>query len=356
MENAYAEGVESILIIDPTLQNCGIAFPATSPEILKRYSLFDLPLDYARGLPFKLYTPGSTAGFALPGSVAQLLSEKAVISLKGISPEVVEDTDLEKCRIVRDIFKAIYDYSNTESPLPKVLVVLEEANSVMPGGVTTPEAKEMAGEALTWLLRCSREKVKYGLTILLVTQSLADFRGNGRVVRDMVSTRFFFRTADASEMEYVEAYGGKAAVEIVKTLEKGQALVLTPGGLPPLKVAVRPPLSRVGEPSESEIATANSRHSTIPPTQPPAKEQNSPPLVISSTTGREDAALAAARDYFRLNGKPMPMVVLRATLGIKGGGTWQRLIDGLKTQGLIQLVPLQCTGKGRPPLGVMALR
>ena len=93
------------------------------------------------------------------------------------------------------VLRYAYEMHDRESDRLKTLIVLEEAHSFLPENVS-PDAKGEAVEVRNWIDRISREMRKYGLNLLLITQSLSDFRREARIVREATNTKFFMRATE----------------------------------------------------------------------------------------------------------------------------------------------------------------
>ena len=235
VENAIIEGI-NVVVIDSTRQWCGLALPATG-RVLRKYDSLGVSRDYARGFPVKLYTPAGP-GLQLPPTSHVLLQGWNVVSLRGMD-------DRERCDVVRDILQAAYDTHQEESER------LKEAHSLLPNRVS-PDAKAAATEVRNLIDRIARELRKYGVNVLLITQSLSDFQREARMVREMTNTKFFMRTIDRTETQLVEQYISDGASGQARKLGVGEALVFTPL-IDGLKVSIRPPFSHVGAVTDRQI-------------------------------------------------------------------------------------------------------
>jgi hypothetical protein len=246
-ENCIIQGV-IVIALDSTRQWCGLARPASDENTLRRLDEFGIGRKHATGFDVDVYLPG--AGLELPRDPRELVRRSSVISTKGLD-------DFERCRIARDVLQVVYDHTMDQSDQMRILVVLEEAHNLLPSNVAGGKAEEMAKEVRNLILRTAREKNKYGCNQMVISQSLADFRGDARVVREMINLRIFARATDRAELEFVEHYISKDAVEVVKNLQVGEVLVHG-ASVPTTKVLVRPPLSEVRELPDHEILSGAS--------------------------------------------------------------------------------------------------
>lgn len=244
VENAILKGV-NVVVLDTTRQWCGLAKPASGTK--KRLKKLGVDRDLPTGFPADIYTPNSSAGKQLSQNLSDLADGVSVVTLKGLYDE-------ERCEIARDVLSDIYMSTDQETEQLKTLMVIEEAHTFLPGNVD-PSAKEVAKECEKRIERISREARKYGLNLLVVSQSLSDFKRSSKTVREMMNSKFFMRATDRSEINYVEDYVSKEAAGWVRNLDVGEVLVNSPG-VGPAKVFIRPPFSEVGELSDSEIEEA----------------------------------------------------------------------------------------------------
>ncbi|MCX5769262.1 MAG: DUF853 family protein [Candidatus Hydrogenedentes bacterium] len=213
-----------VIIIDPTRQWCGISRPTGDEMMLQRLEHFGIGRKNASGFPVRLFVPA--LGIELPSNPEELTGQSLVVSLKGLG-------DTERCRNAAHVLNAVNDCMMAESNQVILVVGIEEAHSFLPGNVVGNEAEEAAKEVRTLLTRIAREKLKYGVCLLLVSQSLADFHREARIVREMVNTRIFMRLKDPTETALVERYVSREAAEIVKNLRVGEASCTAPWSRPP---------------------------------------------------------------------------------------------------------------------------
>ena len=108
--------------------------------------------DKTQGFPVKIYTPGMSAGLALPDNLMELLNgpERIVdISFKGT-------TDDERIEIATDISEFLYYFykEKEETDQIRLLLVMEEAPSFMPENLDG-DAADKAKELRSWITRDS---------------------------------------------------------------------------------------------------------------------------------------------------------------------------------------------------------
>jgi len=170
-----------VLIFDNTRQWSGMGMVNRSADALKRFDQLGIGRELIRPFDIRIYTPMGGPGLRLPDDLSDLLTGTTVICQK-------EMTDSERCRNTGNILQVVYDSMNHESEKVRLLVVIEEAHSILPENVS-PEARDYAKEASKLINRITREKKKYGCIVFIVTQSNADFRSEARVVREMIGLR-----------------------------------------------------------------------------------------------------------------------------------------------------------------------
>jgi DNA helicase HerA-like ATPase len=84
------------------------------------------------------------------------------------------------------------------------------------------------GEVGDLIVKIAREKAKYGVVLVIITQSVSDFRMRSKIVREMVTLRFFLRATDRAEHEYIERYESRETVEVIKKLRQARPWSPTP--------------------------------------------------------------------------------------------------------------------------------
>ena len=325
VENAILDGV-TVVILDPTRQWSGIVKPA-SGSVLRRFDRFGIPRDAARGFPADVIFP-EEGRIKLPEEIEGLFRGCTVLSMRGME-------DAERCRVASRILRYAYETHDEESERLKTLIVLEEAHSFLPENVS-PDAKAEATEVRNWIDRISREMRKYGLNLLLITQSLSDFRREARIVREAANTKFFMRATDRTELQYISDYLSNEVSETVRRLAPGEA-VLTSPFMDPVKFAVRPPLSHVGELDKKDIETLREAKR--------AKEDFLRRIeFISSGEDVESRILWLAREYER-KGKPLIVKDLEEELGMSRKKL-REILKRMEEKGLIRTRRLK--KKGRP--------
>lgn len=351
VENCIIEGV-TVIILDPGQQWFGLTRPALNENVLKRYDRLGINRCNARGFDANIYIPGSDSDYGMPEDLGNLLHKNSIISFRYC-------TDLERCRITSGILKKIYNSLERESEKLKVMIVFEEAHLFTQSGVIG-EAKEAAQEVGIIINRIAREKAKFGCIILIISQSLSDFKREAKNVREMINTRMFLRATDNAEFEYIENYVSKEAKEIVKNLKQGEALVHgyaipNPSGV---KVYVRPPFSHVGELSDLELKEIV--QSNEPDTyfqqgnslQDPAESyEGSSDLPL---TEREKAALRIIQEHYEKHNRAITAIELGNRMGLQGGSR-QRIIDNLVQKKLVKTTKIPNVGRGRPIQGITPL-
>jgi hypothetical protein len=236
-----------------------------------------------------------------------------IVSMKGM-------TETERLRVARTSLQRVYDSMDRETDGVKLMVFLEEAHLLV------------EGEVSDLIVKIAREKAKYGVVLVIITQSVSDFRMKSKIVREMVTLRFFLRATDRAEHEYIERYVSKEAVEVVKNLRQGEAVASNPD-FPWTRVYVRPPFSSVREPSLEEI-------------------QKFRRCKMETQTGlseKEEQALRIIRDYHRWNEGAILASAIASKMKLSGRAR-TRIFNSLEQKGLVKRVRIKMD-RGRPADG-----
>ena len=310
VENALLEGIK-VIILDPTRQWCGLAKRSKSEAVFKRYENLGISRDHARSFNVKIYTPEHSCGLEVPRNMEDLLEGCSVITFKHTS----EETRFE---VSKKILQAVYDSMDEESEEMHTLIVLEEAHKFLRASKEVHQDAKIVAKLIDDLARESR---KYGIYLLILTQSLSDLRHSEKTVRENINTRFFMRASDRAEHEYIESYVSRNAVETVKNLKNGEALLHSPDLVPTSKIFVRPPFSHVGELTDKEIRELQFK-------EIPSQNQNIEEIEIK--------ALQIIHDFLTENARPIIQSELMEKLNITSARKKKQLIDRLEFKGLIK--------------------
>jgi len=244
--------------------------------------------------------------------------------------------DAERCRVASEGLRYAYETHDKESDKLRTLLVLEEAHSFLPENVS-PEAREEAVRVRNWIDRIAREMRKYGLNLLLITQSLSDFRREARMVRETTNTKFFMRSRDRAELQYISDYVSPETADMVRGLGPGEAVVVSPF-MDPVRFAVRPPLSRVGELSDEEAEALQEAMR--------GREEFLRRLeLISSREEVEERVLWLAREYERA-GRQLIVKDLEEELGMSRRRVLE-ILKRMEERGLIRTRKLKKRGRPR---------
>lgn len=164
----------------------------------------------------------------------------------------------------------------------------------------------------------------------------------------MIGCRFFLRSTDSSEIEYIVNYLGKEGAELVKNLKLGEAVIQSPF-VSGIKFRVRPILSCLQEVNDDEIRKANQGWRNH---QRDWQETMALAQTDSALSDRERKVLELAKEHMCRFGKPLPLVELDKNLGFARGGSRERLLKSLEEKGLIRRVKLS-NERGRPGYGIV---
>jgi hypothetical protein len=231
----------NVLILDPRNQSAGLLVPEDRAQMLSRYAAFGLKDPGA--FAFAYHAPANAAADPLPSDLGDVSMSHRVVSFKGVD-------DSERCGLFADILNALFDrLSSREVEWVRQVVLIEEAQ-LFTRRLTADAAGTEAKRAEAALDRLLREGRKFGICVLVSSQSVKDFSREAVSIRQNAGTKVFLHNSDR-EVEYARDYLDDSR-EIIK-LRPGEAIFCNPAwGV--VRVSVRPPLSKVWDFGESETA------------------------------------------------------------------------------------------------------
>jgi len=319
VEGAAACEDVSIVVLDPRGQWTGLLVPEDRAEILGRYREFGLDPSQARSFDFAYYGIGQGLGRPLPADLRRLAEGRHIVGFKGLD-------DRARCEWTARILEALFDACAIgESLRLRLSIAIDEAIQFIRRGVVD-EAKEAAAKVELALERIAREGRKYGFSLLAISQSSRDFSYSLASVRENVATHVFMANGSA-ESEYAARYLGTG--HELSSLRTGEALVQN-GEWGVVRVAVRPPLSKVWEPTEAEARTlVGGQGMTSLPLSPTAR-----------------AILEAAMEHHRTTGGPVRLASVVELLGITSRRRVDQVVAELEAAGVARFERLN--ERGRP--------
>lgn len=312
-EAAMVDGL-NILILDPRNQCAGLLVPEDRPEVIQHYARHGMEPEGARAFAFD-YVPAETHADQQGKHWGH---GRKIISFKSLN-------DHDRCRraaaILTDAFEARVQQ---EADRPQLLIVIDEAHLLTRKRVEE-EAKEAASKVELAIDRIVREGRKYGVVLVLVSQSMRDFSHDLASVRQMTATKIFLRNADR-EIEYAASFLGDARPLI--HLRNGEALIHNAAwGVQ--RVVFRPPWSKVQE-IDGNILRENLNAPNAVPFQPLGLEARR----------LYDMVLSHAHS-------PLNLSQLAQIAGLTSRRKLQDLIGELEQAGLIHTRQLAERGKPR---------
>jgi hypothetical protein len=229
-------------VLDPRNQSIGLLVPEDRPKILQRYEEFGTKPERARGFGFNYFAPALPYATALPQHLSSLALGRSIISFKGLD-------DQHRCALAGRILDAVFEGCNArESEVPRLLIVVDEAQ-LFTRKRLDDAAKHAAAHTERALDRIAREGRKFGIVLMLVSQTMKDFAYELASIRQMTTTKIFLRNSDR-EIEYASDIIGDG--RLLVQLPTGTALVHNANwGV--VRIRVRPPYSKVFELGEAEI-------------------------------------------------------------------------------------------------------
>ncbi len=309
----------SVLVLDPRNQGAGLLVPEDRPELLGLYPEFRLPLDGARAFPFSYFGPGESLGLPIPSELASLGTGLNIVSFKGLA-------EADRCSLFARILDGVFlARSEEQTDSLRLLVVVEEAQLFTKRRVG-PEARIDGARAETALDRIIREGRKYGLCVVVASQSIKDFSHDVASIRQNTNTKVFFRNADR-EVGYAADFLGDG--KRIISLPPGMCIVHN-AELGVLTVRVRPPLSKLWE-----FSAADTKNLLQPATR----------VAVLSPDAQH--MLATVREHYAMHGTGLNLSELANQSGITSKRRLQELVDELEGCGVVRTKKLRMRGQPR---------
>jgi len=302
-----------ILTINPSdLQNVGL-------------NLSNEENSNGRSIGFNQYWKGSDQLLDIPDDLTTLFTGRNAVSLRGL-------TDSEKQDFINDLFDELADVDATNKPL---FVFLDEAHNFNSG---------KAANAIQDIVRESR---KFGVHLVLISQSPKDYAYNQKHVRENTYNVFM-----AGEyFEYASRFLDDE--DVIRSLDTGEAVFPKSRELPRMDVEVRDVLTRFwdGTPSDEELEEVDGMFSGQLPSfsnQASVSEEESggegqDPSVSTATTDNtthdlseeEEKLVQHIRSYVEENDeRPSTSKCWRE--GPFGAGKTSDLLDQLEEKGVVE--------------------
>lgn len=223
------------------------------------------------------------------------------------------------------MLQSIFDArSCSESSKPQGLIIIDEAPRFIRKHVCK-EAQSAAAESEKAINLITAEGRKYGLSVILLSQTIRHFSYDLAAVRQNTSTRIFMRNSDG-EIDHASQFMDDGR-EILG-LRTGEAFICNQEwGC--VKILVRPALCKAWEPSDAEVKKLAGSASKSE--QALSKEAQ---LILD----------VACRQYYR-TGQPVRLSVLAEQAGVTSRRKLNRIIDELKEASAIKFEYLNERGK-----------
>jgi len=318
VEEAAGQKV-SVLLLDPRNQGAGLLVPEDREELLALYPAFKLPRSQARSFAFSYFAPGEAVGSAIPSDLDALARNLNVVSFKALSEE-------ERCLLFARIFDAVFlACAKEESPSLRLLIAVEEAQLFTKRRVG-PEAKEAGARAENALDRIIREGRKYGICVVVASQSIRDFSHDVASIRQNTNTKVFFRNADR-EVEYANDFLGDGR-KIIGLLPG--TCVLHNASLGVLTVKIRPPFSKLWEFSSADT-----------------RKLLQPEFRATTLGGEAQRLLAVVREHHRRAGAGPNLSELGDQVRITSKRRLMEVLAELEGAGVVRTKKLRLRGQPR---------
>ncbi|NIV91631.1 DUF87 domain-containing protein [candidate division KSB1 bacterium] len=308
-----------IVILDPRNQWVGLLCPEDRPEILGKYESFGLERGQARSFGFDYHAIAEGLGKPLPSDLRRIPFGRHIISFKGLD-------DLRKYTLSAEILKAILEgRMRSESRRTETVVIVEEVPNFMKK-TTIPKLRSAAERVESAIDRIACEGRKYGISLVIISQTIRDFSYGVAIVRQNMSTRVFMRNSDR-EIDYASQHldDGKAIVK----LRPGEAFFCNPEwGV--VRISVRPPFSKVWEPSDGDTRRLVGS------------------VCRDSCRLSQDARAVVdmACEQYGQTGKPAKLASIAERLGITSRRKLDRLVKEIEDSSIVRIERLN--QRGRP--------
>jgi hypothetical protein len=242
IEEAVQHQQLNILVLDPRNQSAGLLVAEDRPAILQNYNDFGMKPGGARGFKFSYFAPALAYAPPMPQELSSLAMGRSIVSFKGLD-------DQKRCELAGRILEAVFDAcSSQEAESPRLLILIDEAH-LFTRKRLDKSAKESAAQAERAIDKLAREGRKFGVLVVLISQTIKDFGYELASIRQMTSTKIFLRNSDR-EIEYAADIIGDG--RLLVQLPTGTTLIHNANwGV--LRVRVRPPYSKVFELGEAEM-------------------------------------------------------------------------------------------------------
>jgi hypothetical protein len=294
LENCCSLGYDVLTISPSDREEIGLSLPNPDND------------DSSTGLAATHYWPGSDYFNDLPEDNSDLFTGLNAVTLHGLNGR-------KKQEIIEDIFSSIGSLKELDNPL---FVFLEEAHEFSSGTVAST------------IQDVVREKRKFGVHVVLVSQDPKDFQREYKRIRQNTSTVFL-------RLEEGEEYARQVGItspETVSGLDRGEALF---NGLdmPETLVDVRKSLTLPVSPSQDEIKELdNCRRGQVPRLDTSGDSAGS--VQDSELSGDKSELLDFIQRYIRENDEA-PSVSKMYREGPFSQDKTERLVEKLVEQGVL---------------------
>ncbi|MFU1780231.1 helicase HerA-like domain-containing protein [Haloarcula japonica] len=238
IENSVDLGYDVLSINPDDRQVLSAAFRNDLKEEFNQHDDHPVEPEHAKGVTGDYYWPSHDLLLDLPDDITDLFHGSNFLCLDQFSgPETDE--------FIAELFEALSAERDRTKPL---IVFLDEAHKVAEG-----EPAEKIQEVI-------REARKFGVHVVLSTQSPMDFTHNQKHVRQNLTGIFFLYG------KYTDYASNFNLADEIKDLETGKA-IYHHRDQPPFEFNVRPPLSRVPKTSSDRLKRLDKMYSPEIPDQ-----------------------------------------------------------------------------------------
>ncbi|MCE5191376.1 MAG: DUF87 domain-containing protein, partial [Actinomycetia bacterium] len=196
-EGAIAER-RNVVVLDPGNQWAALQLAEDRKPILDLYRRFGLDPSMARGFPATVLQPQAMSA-DIHTRLEQLDGQPVIFTFKGLPKDAA-------CNLAADILERLFRiHSLSETDKLRTLVVIEEAHRFAKRRSDEDDAKGAVARVEDAIDVIAREGRKYGLNVLLVSQTIRDFTHSAATIRQNTNTKIFMRSSDR-ELDYAADY------------------------------------------------------------------------------------------------------------------------------------------------------
>ncbi|EMA15204.1 hypothetical protein C436_05470 [Haloarcula marismortui ATCC 33800] len=291
------------------LENClsmGYNVVSVTPRDLQALSAFQAFDKDGTGLTGDYYLPGNDLLLDKPSRWENFFAGSSFVSLRELGPS-------DSSEFVGEMFDAAAKLGQTDSP---VFIFLDEAHLFS------------TGEVAESIQKAVREVRKFGVHVVLVTQSPMDFNRKYKHIRENTVGNFFLQ---GEYWDYAKKYLNRESD--ITDLGQGEAW-FSGRGFSPVQLSIRKPLSRVAEVTKVELEELNKLYLSSTPSLEGEDSSIHADKEAESLDGDQEKVLKAIRRYIESEDE-LPSKNKVIDYSPFGSSKTPRLLSELKKMGFV---------------------